>query len=370
MRIAMLAPDRTTEFGISKYSLILSTAIRKNNVEVEELFFRRGSIWSLIKLIPKLRKYELVHLQHEYNLFGRLSAIFLVPLVLAFMSLWTGGRLVVTMHTIGSRKKKLFSNYALWSFVKRNFIYVLQNYVVSWCACAIVIHSSDQAKIMIDEFHCKKEKIRIFTHGIDDDVLKFDKLKSKKELKLTGPVYLMIGNITPLKGIDNIVRHAKEIGKNVLVVGNVNSFDKSFYSGYLQEMKKYVKANKLDNVVRFDINNITDKDRLWWVYFSAADLVLLPYKEATSSGVFAQAMAAGRPVVSSSKPFFEDIRKEYACLETAATENDFPKVIKSCIKPAKLKSLEKEVNRFAKDHSITRQGKEYAIFYKKLINNN
>lgn len=364
----MLAPDRATEFGISKYSIILSNAIRKNGIQVDELYFKRGSIFSLIKLIPKLRKYDLVHLQHEYNLFGRLSAIFLVPFVLLFISIYTRGRLVVTMHTVGSRKKKLFSNYALWSFVKRNVIYVLQNFIVLIFAKAIIVHSRDQANLLINEFWGKKEKIKIFTHGIDDDVLKFDKEKSKKELKLKGNVYLIIGNITPLKGADAIINQAKKINGTVVIAGNVNPFDKTYYQGYLEGLQNYVRNNNLQTHVRFDISNITDKDKLWWVYFSASDLILLPYKEATSSGVFAQAMASGKPVVSSKKIFFEDIRKQYHCLEYAEKESDYPKIINNAINPKNLKLLEKEAKRFAEDHSITKQGREYSVFYKKLAN--
>lgn len=52
------------------------------------------------------------------------------------------------------------------------------------------------------------------------------------------------------------------------------------------------------------------------VVLSAADVVVLPYERVSQSGVVNDALAYGRPVVTSSLPAFEELREEFECLLT------------------------------------------------------
>ncbi len=74
---------------------------------------------------------------------------------------------------------------------------------------------------------------------------------------------------------------------------------------YLAELKAYVRANQLGEVVRFDDFHIPEAELD--VYFQAADVALLPYLEGDfQSGVLFLAYRFGLPVVASNVGSFPD----------------------------------------------------------------
>ena len=54
---------------------------------------------------------------------------------------------------------------------------------------------------------------------------------------------------------------------------------------------------------------------LWWKYFAAADVVLLPYKGGIGSGIFADCIATDKPMVGSNIPYFKEFAKDLPNLD-------------------------------------------------------
>lgn len=111
-------------------------------------------------------------------------------------------------------------------------------------------------------------------------------LKSKK-------IILFFGMIRQYKGLDILIKSANDLKKKL------NDF-KIVVAGECYENKKLyynlAKDLNVDNNIKFDFKFIPNHDV--GKYFCAADLVVLPYKSATQSGIIPIAYHFNKPVVS------------------------------------------------------------------------
>lgn len=359
----MVTADIKTEEGrgIAIYTEELSKGLKKQDLSIDQLFYQRGSIRSFLKLVPKLKKYDITHIQLEYGLFGRFAGIKFVPLLL-FLYFLGVKKIVITMHTVHDKKEKLIHKNSFWIWLRKNLIYPLQNKLIGFCADAIVLHTNFLAERMNKIYKVKKRKLFVIPHGVREDSPIIKKEMAKKILRLKGPVYLMIGNISYPKGFDIVIKKAKEIGKNIVIFGQAVGNEVA----YLEDLKNYIKTNNLEKIVRIDTNidPVGSDYKKWWLYLSSADLILLPYRTMTTSGIFISAMQAKKPVVTSDSLYFREIASKYGCIKITRTNEDYPKAIKKSMR--NLKKMEKEASKFSKDNSFKVLSLKYKNLYNKL----
>lgn len=117
------------------------------------------------------------------------------------------------------------------------------------------------------------------------------KEQAKKELNLTGKVLLFFGFIRKYKGLDYLLKALplvlKKIKVTLLIVGEFWESKKE----YLAEIKKFGPAIRL--VDKYVPNEEVEK------YFSASDVLVLPYVSATQSGIVQIAYGFNKPVLVS-----------------------------------------------------------------------
>jgi len=364
MKIAMVFPTRESEKAISGYSATLVENIRKIGIDIENFNYTAGRPKTLFSQLNKLKKYDLIHIQHEYNLLGNYGFPFFL---LYFLLLFSDAKIITTMHTILSQKEKFKGNKI--KIFLRKMLYVTQNRVINWFSDVIIVHADFFKEILSKEYGVPKNKIEIFYQGIIESAPRYDKKKIKKELNLSGSVYLFMGSLVPDHGHDIIIRQADKIGKTILVVanpGSVNDRNSDRTRRYLEENKKIVKENHFEKFVRFDISDITDKNPLWWKYFSAADLVLLSYRGGIGSGIFAHSIAAERPVIASNIQYFNEIAKNFKGIKIAKKDEDYPKIIKEAMKPKNYNKMIKECERYFKDYRLSSLALKYKELYHSL----
>ncbi|MCF8315072.1 MAG: glycosyltransferase [Ignavibacteriales bacterium] len=118
------------------------------------------------------------------------------------------------------------------------------------------------------------------------------KQKAREKLGISdGKLLLFFGFIREYKGLDillkamNLLRELK--GIKLIVAGE-------FYSGR-EELLKMVSDMQIQDIVRFD-ENFIPSDMVRY-YFSASDLVVLPYRDATQSGITQIAYNFLKPVL-------------------------------------------------------------------------
>ncbi len=116
--------------------------------------------------------------------------------------------------------------------------------------------------------------------------------RARAELKLVRPTLLFFGFVRPYKGlldlIDALPAVLAEIDVDFLVVGEI--------WGEAAPYHDRVRALGLVDRVRFVDRYVSNEEAA--LYFAAADLVVLPYRDATGSAVLQLAFGLGVPVVA------------------------------------------------------------------------
>jgi glycosyltransferase involved in cell wall biosynthesis len=359
MKVAIISPDEKSEKGISTYSTDLANTMIKYGIEVDLLHYKSGSFISFSKNIPKVRKYDIVHVQHEFGLFGMTGLMFIPAMLL--LALCKRGKIVTTMHTVYKKDEKLMY-YPLLGKFKRAIVNNLHYKLIKLFSAAIITHTDFLRSDLHEVANVPNEKISVIPQGVVNNP-RFDKKKSKKKLGISGPLYLAIGHVVPAKGFDVVVEQAKKIGKTIVIAGDAPGVVKA---KYVESLKEYVKINHLENIVKFYISDsFNARQDLWWTYFSAADIILLPYKKMTTSGIFINAMESRRPVIGSDSRYFLEIASKYGCIKTVKRDEDYPKAVKAAMK--NLKKMESEADRFAKDNSLDSIAKKTIGLYKSVL---
>ena len=77
--------------------------------------------------------------------------------------------------------------------------------------------STDKSLQILEKF---SNKIKIISQGVIDNLSLINKNKAKKELNISGNVYLIIGNLISDSGADLILRQADKIGKTIIFATN------------------------------------------------------------------------------------------------------------------------------------------------------
>ena len=361
----MVSPDIISEKALAIISQNLVKSISKRGIDIDLITYTAGSPLSLLKKIKNMKKYDIIHIQHEYNLLGYygLPFFFIFPLLKLLNK-----KIAITMHTVLSKKEE-FPGSQIKVFL-RKALYSLQNKLVNICSDIVHVNEEFLKEILVHDYSLKEDKIKVIPQGVINDINIPSKEKSRKELNLSGKVYLTIGNLTIDSGADRIIRHADKIGKTILFVTNpsgVNTRNSKKVEDFINLNKEIVRKNNFQEYVRFDLREVpTD---LWWKYLSAADLVIQAYRGGVRSGVFSEAMAAKKPVIASNINFFKEMAKKYKSLIVVEKEEDFPKAIKETMKPKNYQRMKKECERYLKENGLSEVAKKYKELYLSLFNN-
>lgn len=115
---------------------------------------------------------------------------------------------------------------------------------------------------------------------------------ARAALNVDGRVLLFFGLVRPYKGlidlVDALPKVLQEIDVKLLVVGEIWG-DSDHYRSRVNELNLQARVQFVERYVSNDEAAM---------YFAAADLVVLPYREATGSGVLQLAFGLGVPVVA------------------------------------------------------------------------
>lgn len=368
MKTAMVFPDRVSEKAIAGYSLTLTENIRKTGFKINNFTYTAGSPKTFFTKFSELKRYDVIHIQHEYNLLGGFGFPFFV---LYFLLSFCKCRVVTTMHTILSLKEKFEENKL--KTILRKSLYFFQNRFIKWFSDYIIVHSDFFKEILVKEYNFNPNKIKVFPQGVIETATITPRSKAKKELKLSGPVFLIMGNLTEDSGADIFLKYADKVNGTIVVVANpkpVNTRNPLRVANYLKLLKRIVKEKKFEKFVRFDLFDINDQNPLWWKYLSAADFLILAYRGGIGSGMFAHAMASQTPVISSNGPFFKDVAKKYSCLRIAEREKDYPSIIKESMNKKDYAKMLEGCKKYIKENGLTPTAEKYKRLYLELKTNN
>lgn len=200
---------------------------------------------------------------------------------------------------IARKVKKLTGGHSRTIFIadnivpheRRMFDKTFTNYAMG-AADAVIVQSSSVEREL--KHHYPNKPYRMVPHPIYEIFGNaIGKREARDRIKVRDArVMLFFGYIRPYKGLATLLKAMPEIAKRtrakLLVVGECY--------GDEQEYRKQIKEMKLDSSVDFRAEYASSEDVK--LYFSAADLIVLPYTSATQSGIVQIAYQFDKPVVA------------------------------------------------------------------------
>ena len=162
-------------------------------------------------------------------------------------------------------------------------------------ASRYVVHSEHDRHLISSHYHIPLNNIGVIPHGLYDQYQIFEKGDAKRSLKAEGLfVFLFFGLIRPYKGVIHLIHAYENLPEDIrsrsllLIVGEAWE-DKSSLSAALvspaadriQLLNRYVSDDEIPT------------------FFSAADVLVLPYTRASQSGVAHIGISYGLPVLAS-----------------------------------------------------------------------
>ena len=206
-----------------------------------------------------------------------------------------------------------------------------------------VVTMNDQESDKIESFKIRGEILNLFHPIYLKKFNELDRIKFKNDLGLNKhPTILFFGLIRPYKGLDVLIRAVNLLKKNipklkVMVIGE----------SYMSMKQYHLQVEKYNLQDHFIFNNTFVSEDKLRKYFLSSDLVVLPYKKSTQSGVLALSMNFNIPTLVSSNGGLKDYIINN---KTGFISSLNPDEISTIIKKYFSENLYKSMSKNIKDH--------------------
>ena len=253
---------------------------------------------------------EIIHLQHEFNMYGGIKGVFIFLFTMIFLKI-KRKNIVVTTHAMVNYRtidNKFLEDFALDRFkcvkgIVKIVFYIFYK-ILALIADKIIVHSNFTKKIYMDAYKAKESKCFVIPIGVDNSspiVVDDEELDSKpewaKEIKGKN-IILYFGYILKRKGLELLIeafsRLKNELPNSVLVLaGGTLEHQKE----YVDDLKRIVAEKGLTKEIIF--TGFLSKKEIDFLY-NKSDFVVLPYTHSISSSLpLSLAFQAGKPVITS-----------------------------------------------------------------------
>lgn len=254
--------------------------------------------------------FDIIHVQHEYWLYGRGFRSLTFLILLALLRL-TGKPIVVTVHEIvpfGELTKEFFRKHGLGergTGLKRLY-FTMYNKIVDLLTSKTLVHSRIAGSVLINDYFFRPERVSVVPHGVNPVNLELDREDERGRLGLEGKRALLVfGGIRRGKGIEYAIaamtRVMEKHPSSTLIVAGMHDAKVSPESvGYLDELKALVERLGMGEHVKFTIN--LPENNVGY-YFRNATMAILPYDEdeiIAASGPGSLALGFGLPIIATS----------------------------------------------------------------------
>ena len=294
INIALLSTYPPTQCGLATFTAALfeQLSLSPGRVDVIRVLDRiddrpqpkeviaqliNGSPTSAASVVQKLDTYDAVIVQHEYGIYGKRDGIDVIDIIEG-VSVPT----IVVLHTVllaPTRRQRR----------------ILERIID---AAGIIVTMAETARVRLEtQYGVDPSRILVIPHGAIDH-------RSHRVTRSSGlrPLILTWGLLGPGKGIEwaiDAMVDLRDLMPLYLIIGKTHpKVLERKGEEYRHSLITRANALGVGDLVEFDSNYIELSDLANLV--ESADLILLPYDspDQVTSGVLIEAVAAGRPVVS------------------------------------------------------------------------
>ena len=229
------------------------------------------------------------------------SSVAHMHLVLKFLARVIDSKIIMEFHEVVDPLEDSFLPIRLYSSIMGK---ILRRNVVAYIA-----HSESDRQMIAQRYDIDIQKIHVIQHGLYDQYSKkIDPNEAKNILAIKEDfVILSFGLIRKYKGIPFLVEAFEQLpdeiiqNSRLLIVGEIWENRKELINK-ISSSKQKEKITLIDKYVPDDMISL---------YFSAADIVVLPYLRASQSGIAHIAMTFGKPIIVSEVGGLKESMAEY-----------------------------------------------------------
>lgn len=284
------------------------------------------------------------------------SFLFPIFLTILLINRWRGKILLCEVHNVLGHES--------------NHVDKLLNKIIFNLSSYCIVHSKRNQQQLEKYFAIDSQKIKVIPLGALNffSCKKISKIQARKQLKISSnnKLVLCFGNMRKYKGIDVLINAfalvVKKIPDAKLLIAGKNWFN---WAPFQQLIKKcHLEKNIITHLkfISFSRTNI---------YFTAADLVVLPYlKFEAQSGPGRIALAFRKAMIVTRVGGLPELIKNKNCVVEPNNQKELAKAIVKILKNGKLqRQLEKDSGNLAKKYSWNKAAKETINLYMNVLNN-
>lgn len=161
----------------------------------------------------------------------------------------------------------------------------------------LIAHSSEAARLAEKRFWLRKGTVSVIPHpsyvGQYPDTISREDARLKLDIEPDSKVFLFLGRIHPYKGVFDLIEAFSDLPKEaVLVIAGLPNSDET--------AQRLEQAASKDPRIRVFAERIPDEDLQ--IYFRAADVTVIPYRQILTSGATILAMSFGSFVIAPDVP--------------------------------------------------------------------
>ena len=173
----------------------------------------------------------------------------------------------------------------------------------------LICHNQAAQKRLVEEFSIAPKRIRVIPHGpmfYDGQRPSLADARAKMNLSPGQCLVLWQGVVVPYKGIDFLLHAWSKVQHDALnarliIAGTGDSH-------LLQSIREKVKSLGIEKTVQLELRFLP-VDELY-TYYTAADIVVYPYKEITTSGALLTGISHAKTIVATDLPPFRELLRD------------------------------------------------------------
>jgi glycosyltransferase involved in cell wall biosynthesis len=314
LRVAIIGPSQRFLSGVSYYTIRLSNALA-THAHVKTILFRNmlpkklfpgwkrvGKRLSSIDFDENVEVYELLDWNNPLTWTRAVDIICDCDVLI--LEWWTSSVahmyvFIQLMNKLRKRKPVVVEYHEVVDPLESSILPIkiyakVAGKIIRRLADRYVVHSKADRKLISKHYDIPKDRIEVIPHGIYDHYERLDKENARRMLKIEEDfVILFFGLLRPYKGVRYLIKAFENLPDDVVRGCRLMIVGEAWED---RESLKLAKNSKLSD--RISVINEYVPDSEVSVYFSASDVVVLPYTRASQSGVAHIAMAFGLPVIA------------------------------------------------------------------------
>ncbi|BCX81740.1 1,2-diacylglycerol 3-alpha-glucosyltransferase [Methylomarinovum caldicuralii] len=345
MRIGYISSYPPIECGIATYSAYLIDALREQGVDVyvvshlgasgPQVFpaFNENDLDDKAYQVALRFTPDIVHVQHEFGLYGPHFGVNILPVIVKFRLI--GVPVVTTLHTVYENPQP-------------GHRVLIENILAN--SEQVIVHQDYQRRTLERLYPPQySRKVTVIPHGARL-VEPVADAKAKLGLPADRKVILMIGYFRPSKNFELIIDLLPEILRRypdalLVLAGKIRNQE---YAEYRNQLFEHIRRSPARDHIRVILGQL--RQETFDTILSAADVVVLPYRITSQSGILAHCLAFGRPVVTSDTPAMRELIRQSGAGLIVASDDRYAEAIAELLgDEAKARSMGEAARRFVRE---------------------